>query len=225
MDYLPQKAKKVTPEERLQKQLDFEQKVKQLKNAPVEMVGDLSQPGVKDLAVDKIDKLQAAPVKKADDVMAQIAAKRAAKESAGEYVYDAGKEKAAYYAKQKAEKRAGIAGGLSAAKRAASGLGKMGGSKALAALAGPAGLALSAAQDAMASDDVGAGSDLIMEDRASLSPLSQTATDPSIANAARREMQMREQFGTGESVSNPDEGEARRRMAARFAAINALRNK
>jgi hypothetical protein len=162
MDYLPQKAKKITPEERLQKQLDFEERVKRLKNAPVEMTGELSQKMTKDLPVERIDTLQAAPLKKADDAMAQIAAKRAAKDSAGEYVYDAAKQKAEYYAKQKAEKRAGLAGAMAGAKRASLGLGKLGGSKALAALAGPAGLALSAAQDAMASEDVGLGSDQML---------------------------------------------------------------
>lgn len=162
MDYLPQKAKKITPEERLQKQLDFEERIKRLKNAPVEMAGDLSEKVTKDLPVERIDTLQSAPLKKADDAMAQIAAKRAAKENAGEYVYDAAKEKAEYYAKQKAEKRAGLAGVMAGAKRASLGLGKLGGSKALAALAGPAGLALSAAQDAMASEDVGLGSDQML---------------------------------------------------------------
>jgi hypothetical protein len=92
-------------------------------------------------------------------------------------------------------------------------------------LGGAAGLAASAAAEAFDAEDAGEGSDLAMEDRASLSPLARTATDPSIANAARKEMQMREQFGTGEPVVNPDEGEDRRRMAARFAAVNALRNK
>lgn len=122
MDYLPQKAKKITPEERLQKQLDFEQKMKQLKNAPVEMVGDLSQPGVKDLAVDKIDKLQSAPLKKADDAMAQIAAKRAAS-AVPENIYDAGDMKRQYLEKMRAEKRGGLAKSLAGAKK---GLGKLG---------------------------------------------------------------------------------------------------
>jgi hypothetical protein len=123
MDYLPQKAKKITPEERLQKQLDFEQKMKQLKNAPVEMSGELSSKMTKDLPVEHIDKLQSAPLKKADDAMAQIAAKRAAKVPAAEYVYDAGKEKADYIAKMRAEKRGGLAKTMAGAKK---GLGKLG---------------------------------------------------------------------------------------------------
>lgn len=170
MDYLPQKAKKITPEERLQKEIDFQQKMKQLKNAPVEMSGELSEKMTRDLPVEKIDKLQMAPVQKADDAMAQIAAKRAAKGNLEEYVYDAAKEKAEYFAKQKAEKRAGMAGVMAGAKRAAAGLGKLGGSKALAALGGPLVLA---AQEAMASEDVGLGSDQM------LSPEQQQSVDAS----------------------------------------------
>lgn len=164
MDYLPQKAKKVTPEERLQKQLDFEQKIKQLKNAPVEMVGDLSQPGVKDLAVDKIDKIQSAPLKKADDAMAQIAAKRAAS-AVPENVYDAGDMKRQYLEKMRAEKRGGLAKTLAGK---AKGLGKLGvalgpiGSIAGALMAGSADEALANTVIPGGIEGLGQGSDQML---------------------------------------------------------------
>jgi hypothetical protein len=92
-------------------------------------------------------------------------------------------------------------------------------------LGGAAGLAASAAAEAFDAEDAGAGSDLPMEDNTQVRNMAQFAQDSSLQNAARKEMQMREQMGTGNPVANPDEGEDRRRMAARFAAVEALKNK
>jgi hypothetical protein len=99
MDYLPQKAKKITPEDRLRKELDFQQLRKKLESSPVETTGELSEKLVKDLPVDRIDTRQALPLQKADDAMAKVASKLATKPPVEEYVYDAAKERAEYYAK------------------------------------------------------------------------------------------------------------------------------
>jgi hypothetical protein len=174
--------------------LDFRQKIKQLDQSPVDMVGDFSEKVVKDLPVERIDTRQSAPLKKADDAMAEIAARRAAKPVA-ENVYDAAEVKRQYIDKIKAEKRSGLAKALSGASK---NTGKLGmalgpiGAIAGAALAGSADEALANAVIPGGIEGAGAGSDRPMEDdTAQVQMMADSATDPNIRRAALQELRNR----------------------------------
>jgi hypothetical protein len=93
-------------------------------------------------------------------------------------------------------------------------------------LGGAAGLAASAAAEAFDAEDAGRGSDLPMQDdSATLRTMSQYASNPQDSMAAMKEVKMRQEMGQDNPVSNPEEGEDRKRMAARFAAVQSLRGK
>lgn len=108
--YLPQKAIPVDLDEKAREQADFIEKMKRLKNAPVEMNSDLAQKVAKDLPVDKIDTRQSVKITSAPDFAAQkiINEANSAARKTGEVVvpdnsYDAGAMKKEYEQMKRAE--------------------------------------------------------------------------------------------------------------------------
>jgi hypothetical protein len=203
MDYLPQKAKKITPEERLQKQLDFEEKMKLLKNAPVEMNSDLSEKIIKDLPVERIDSKSSIPVNTGESIaktFGKIAERRAARavgqgrtQSSGipGDVLDYNQLRKEYKLKQQQEKNSRLAKALKKSGKVAAtlvpGLGVAG-----ALMAGSADEALANAVIPGGIEGVGAGSDLPMEDdTAQIQTYAESATDPNLRRMALQELRNR----------------------------------
>lgn len=194
--YLKQK---IIPKEvdRVAEEMDFREALNQLKKAPVEMNSDLRQSVAKDLPVEKIDKLQAAPIKSPQETINKLAELRAKKQvspvenvinyndfkkpsvqNLPEKIYDAGAAKREYEAMKKASSRA-------------KSLGKLGliGGLVGAGLAGSADEALANAVIPGGLEGAGAGSDQAMADETSqLEMMAQSATDPQVRKQALLEL-------------------------------------
>jgi hypothetical protein len=169
----------------LQERIDFEQKLRQLKSAPVEMNSDLAQKVAKDLPVEHINTAPATKVKSSHlamaDIEAKIAERRAMADMARgkapvqaaeevldysqfkkapkqmvENVYDAGAAKKEYEAMKKTAKSAGRLG--KGALAAIGPIGAIGG----ALLAGSADEALANAVIPGGIEGLGAGSDQML---------------------------------------------------------------
>ena len=209
---------KLSKEELENQAIDFREKLKALKNAPVEMNSDLAEEVVKDLPVERIN---TKPVQKIDTggamgaTMAKIAERRAARaqgqgrsttsstpgdtidyskfkkaKDTTESVYDAGAAKKEYMTKLKAEKRGSLAKALTKGKLGMA-MGPIG-ALAGAALAGSADEALANAVIPGGIEGLGQGSDMAMEDdTAQVQMAAEAATDHNLRRMALQELKSR----------------------------------
>jgi len=94
-------------------------------------------------------------------------------------------------------------------------------------LAGGVGMAASGLVEAASMEGLNEGSTdpSKIDDTNIIKTLAQSATDPSIQRDTAKELQMRQQFGTGEEVLPVDEGESRKQKDIQMKALDMLRQK